>query len=157
MEYLVKDEKLEIRYEAGKGAWTYHILIPNTKHIVGKWGFLKVSGFIDGYELVAKNLFTIKGQDKMLSINETIRKSINKSGGDTVNVTLYLLNTRAFITQNQIIETFKDAGVLAQFEQLSEDEKNKILTHIVSQKNEEKQISIIVKQIDTWLAKAVKK
>ena len=151
MEYLVKDEQLELKYEPGKGAWTYHILIPNTKHIVGKWGFLKVSGTIDGYELVSRNLAPIKGQDKMLSINETIRKAINKSGGDTVNVTLYLLNHSALITEKQIVETFKEAGVLTMFEQLSEDEKNAILANIMAQKNEEKQIDVIVKQIDAWV------
>ena len=151
MEYLVKDEQLELKYEPGKGAWTYHILIPNTKHIVGRWGFLKASGTIDGYEVVAKNLFTIKGQDKKLSVNEAIRKTINKSGGDMVNVTLYLLNPKELITEKQIVETFKEAGVLAQFEQLSADEKEGILANIMSQKNEEKQIDVIVKQIDAWM------
>lgn len=33
MDYLVKDKKLKLKYEPGKGAWTYHIQIPNTKHI----------------------------------------------------------------------------------------------------------------------------
>lgn len=94
MSYLVKDEKLELKYESGKGAWTYHIQIPNTKHIVGKWGDLKVSGFIDDYKLEAKNLFTITGQDKLISINQEIRNAINKTGGDTVTVTLYLLNKK---------------------------------------------------------------
>jgi hypothetical protein len=120
MEYLVKDEQLELKYVPGKGAWTYHIQIPNTKHIVGKWGFLKVSGFIDDYKLEAKNLFTISGQDKMLSINNTIRKAINKSGGDIVNVSLYLLGTKEVltkevITNELIIESFKESGILDAF------------------------------------------
>ncbi len=51
MRYLVKDEKLVLKYAPGKGAWTYHIQIPNTKHIVGKWGSLKVSGTIDDYKI----------------------------------------------------------------------------------------------------------
>ncbi len=46
MEYLVKAEKLELKYQPGKGAWTYYIQIPNMKHIVGKWGTMKVSGTI---------------------------------------------------------------------------------------------------------------
>ena len=93
MRYLVKDEKLVLKYAPGKGAWTYHIQIPNTKHIVGKWGSLKVSGTIDDYKIESINLFTITGQDKFISINEKIRKSINKSDGDTVIVTLYLLQS----------------------------------------------------------------
>ena len=90
MEYLVKNEELELKYEQGKGAWTYHIQIPNTKHIVAKWGWLKVSGTIDNHEIRNINLFTISGQDKLISINAKIRQAINKSGGDTVTVTLYL-------------------------------------------------------------------
>ncbi|RYC72218.1 DUF1905 domain-containing protein [Spirosoma sordidisoli] len=148
MDYLVRDEKLELKYESGKGAWTYHIQIPNTKHIVGKWGDLKVSGFIDGYKLEAKNLFTIKGQDKLISINQVIRDSINKSGGDIVTVTLYLLTTKDPITEKQILDTFKESGVLESFEQLPKKERNGILAKILSGGNEEKQIKMIVKYID---------
>jgi len=93
MEYLVKDEQLELRYEPGRGGWTYHIQIPNTKQIIGKWGSLKVSGTIDNYKIDRINLFTITGQDKLISVNEKIRKEINKSGGDRVTVTLYLLTS----------------------------------------------------------------
>ena len=120
MKYLVKDEELELKYEAGKGAWTYHIQVPNTKHIVGKWGSLKVSGTIDNYTIDSINLFTIGGQDKLISINEKIRKAIKKSGGDTVTVTLYLLISKEEITENEIIETFKESGVLKTFEKYAE-------------------------------------
>jgi hypothetical protein len=148
MEYLVKDRKLELKYAPNKGAWTYHIEIPNTKHIVGKWGFLKVSGTIDDYKLENKNLFTITGQDKLISINEKIRKAINKTGGDFVTVTLYLSAPKEKITEEKILETFKEANVLKRFQKLSDDEKTEILTKIFSQKSEDKQIKTIVNYID---------
>lgn len=90
MQYLIKNKKLELRYVPGKGAWTYHIAIPGTKDLPVRWGYTKVSGTIDDYQIKAKNLFSITGQDKMLSINEHIRKSIDKGAGDEVTVTLYL-------------------------------------------------------------------
>lgn len=148
MEYLIKDENLELKYEHGKGAWTYHIQIPNTKHIIGRWGFLKVSGFIDAYEIEAKNLFTITGQDKLLSINAAIRKAINKSGGDMVKVTLYLLTSEEQMTEKQILETFRESGVLVGFQKLPESERNEILDKIISQNTEEKQIKTILKYIE---------
>jgi hypothetical protein len=148
MDYLVKDHKLELKYEPNKGAWTYHIQIPNTKHIIGKWGSLKVSGFIDDYKIESINLFTISGQDKLISVNQKIRKEIKKSGGDTVNVTLYLLTSKEQITKKEIIETFKDAEVLKAFEKLSEDEKNNIIEQIISIKSEENQVKIILKFVD---------
>ena len=67
MQYLVKNGKLELKYQPGKGAWTYHLRIPNTAAIEGKWGDIKVSGFIDNFKLEARNLAPIKGEDKMLS------------------------------------------------------------------------------------------
>jgi hypothetical protein len=148
MDYLVKDHKLELKYEPNKGAWTYHIQIPNTKHIIGKWGSLKVSGFIDDYKIESINLFTISGQDKLISVNHKIRNEIKKSGGDTVNVTLYLLTSKEQITKKEIIETFKDAEVLKAFEKLSEDEKNNIIEQIISIKSEENQVKIILKFVD---------
>jgi hypothetical protein len=148
MNYLVKDQKLELKYEPNKGAWTYHIQIPNTKHIIGKWGSLKVSGFIDDYKIESINLFTISGQDKLISVNQKIRKEIKKSGGDTVNVTLYLLTSKEQITEKEIIETFKDAEVLKAFENLFEDEKNNIIGQIISIKSEENQVKTIFKFVD---------
>ena len=148
MEYIIKDEKLELKYQLGKGAWTYHLRIPNSKNIEGKWGDIKVSGFIDNFKIEARNLAPIKGEDKMLSINGEIRKAINKEGGDIVTVTLYLLSNKEKITESQILETFKESNVLKAFEKLNEVEKNEILERIISQKDEEKQIKMIIKHID---------
>lgn len=148
MQYLVKDEKLELKYEPGKGAWTYHIQIPNTKHIIGKWGSLKVTGTIDNYKIDSINLFTIKGQEKLISINNKIRKAINKSGGDTVTVTLCLLTSDKQITEKEILDTFKESNVLKALKKLTDDEQSKIIGEITSAKSENKQIKMILKYID---------
>jgi Domain of unknown function (DUF1905) len=148
MEYLIKDEKLELKYQPGKGAWTYHLRIPNSKNIEGKWGDVKVSGFIDDYKIEAKNLAPIKGEDKMLSVNGEIRKAIDKKGGDFVTVTLYLLTKKEGITESEILETFKESNVLKAFKKLNSEKKNEILQRIISQKREDKQIKLIIKSID---------
>lgn len=148
MEYLVKNKKLELKHEPGKGAWTYHIQIPDTKHITGKWGSLKVSGTIDNYKIESINLFTITGQDKLISINEKIRKAINKSGGDTVSVTLYLLSPKQKITEKQVLETFQESGVLKPFKKLSSSERTEIIRKITSLKSEDKQIKMILEIIE---------
>lgn len=148
MEYLVKDEILELKYEHGKGAWTYHIQIPNTKHIVGKWGSMKVAGTIDNYKIESINLAKLGDQDKLISINDKIRKAINKSGGDKVRVTLYLLNSKEQITEKEILETFKESGVLKPFKKLTDEEQKEIIGKIASTKSEDKQIKVILKFID---------
>jgi Domain of unknown function (DUF1905) len=100
MDYIIKNQQLELIHQEGKGAWTYHLIIPNSKQIEGKWGDIKVAGFIDDYKLEEKNLAPIKASDKMLSINNEIRKAISKKGGDMVCVTLYLLTLLCHIRKS---------------------------------------------------------
>jgi uncharacterized protein YdeI (YjbR/CyaY-like superfamily) len=148
MDYLVKNKKLELKYQPGKGAWTYHIQIPNTKHLVGKWGSMKVAGTIDNYKIESINLAKLGDQDKLISINSAIRKAINKTGGDTVTVTLYLLTSKEQITKKEILATFNESGVLKVFTKLIEDEQNEIIRKITSQKTDEQQVKMILKFID---------
>jgi uncharacterized protein YdeI (YjbR/CyaY-like superfamily) len=65
-----------------------------------------------------------------------------------VNVTLYLLTSKEQITEKEIIETFKEAEVLKAFENLSEDEKNNIISQIISLKSKENQLKTILTYID---------
>ena len=92
---LIDNQNLILDYRKGFGAWTYHLRIPGTANIEGKWGFLKVSGTIDGYEIKSINLAPRKNEDKIISINKKIRDAIGKSGGDSVNVTLFLHDQNA--------------------------------------------------------------
>lgn len=87
---IVDNQELELQYKEGFGAWTYHLRIPGTAGIGGRWGFLKVSGTIDDYEIKNINLAPRRNEDYIISINKKIRDSIGKSGGDMVTVTLYL-------------------------------------------------------------------
>ena len=144
MENLVKDKKLELRYEPGKGAWTYHIQIPNTKHLVGKWGSIKVSGTIDGYKIESINLAKLGDEDKLISINAKIRNAINKSGGDLVTVSLYLLTPQKHITEQQVLETFKDAGVIETYQKHTKEEQKEMIGKITLLKSEEMQVKMIL-------------
>lgn len=109
---------------------------------------MKVSGTIDNYNIDSINLFTISGQDKLISVNEKIRKAINKRGGDTVTVTLYLLSTKEHITEKDILATFKESGVLDAFKQLTADEQKEIIRKIAAATTEEKQINLMLTYID---------
>ena len=148
LNYLIKDEELELKYEKGKGAWTYHIQIPNTKHIVGKWGSIKVSGFIDDYKIDSINLFSITGQDKFMAVNKTIRNFIKKDAGDFVLVSLYFVIKQSEISEQDIYETLKDAGVLDQFNGFENNKKNKIISMLVSEKSAERQTQILLQLIE---------
>jgi len=78
------------QYRPNLGGWTYHLRLPGTKDIDGRWGYMKVSGTIDGYEIKGLNLAPRRNEDKLISINKKIRDAIGKKDGDEVMVTLYL-------------------------------------------------------------------
>ena len=149
MNFIVENEKLEIQYIPGNGAWTYQLIIPNTKNIKGKWGDLKVSGKIDNFEIKNKNLGPMKNSDKKMALNSEIRNSIGKGAGDFVNVTLYLENqNKEKNKENEMIfECFKDAEVLSIFNKLKIDEQNEIILSINSTATENQKVEKIVKFI----------
>jgi hypothetical protein len=153
MNYIVENEKLTLQYIAGNGAWTYQLIIPNTKHIKGKWGDLKVSGTIDGYEIKNKNLGPVKNSDKKMSINSEIRNAINKDGGDTVIVSLYLENQTEKNDSSEILECFKDAQVLAMFKQLEKIEQTEILNEIWTTATDDQKAEKIIKAIENLESK----
>ncbi|MBK0383990.1 DUF1905 domain-containing protein [Pedobacter sp. SD-b] len=149
MNFVVENEKLEIQYIPGNGAWTYQLIIPNTKDIKGKWGDLKVSGKIDNLEIKNKNLGPMKNADKKMAVNSEIRNSIGKGAGDFVYVTLYLenKNTEENNKDEMIFECFKDAGVLNIFNKLKIEEQNEIMQNINSTATEDQKVEKIVKFI----------
>jgi hypothetical protein len=151
MKKISDNQKLELKYEKGNGAWTYHIVIPDTAEIEGTWGSLKVSGLIDDYELKEMNLAPRKDEDKMISINKKIRNAIGKSGGDTVTVTLYLHTHDRIDGKAEILKCFEDAGVLKYFKSLNDNKREEIINDITSKQTETKQIEQINHQINQLL------
>ncbi|MDC6406329.1 MULTISPECIES: DUF1905 domain-containing protein [Flavobacteriaceae] len=149
MNYIIENEKLTLQYIPGNGAWTYQLIIPNTRNIKGKWGDLKVSGTIDDYEIKNKNLGPVKNSDKKISVNSEIRNAINKKGGDTVIVTLHLENQTNKKDNTEILECFRDAQVISLFEDLSKNQREELFKEIndVSTDNQkaEKIVDIIEK------------
>jgi Domain of unknown function (DUF1905) len=149
MRYLVKNKKLQLKYVPGKGAWTYHLEIPGTKDLRGKWGEMKVSGSIDGCKIENRNLAPIKGGDKIISVNDIIRKAIGKTGGDLVTVTLYLEERQDDITEKKILAAFRDADVFDNFKRLPKERQELIIQDVLSKKTESKQIQLIVGYIES--------
>ena len=150
MDYIIHNEKLVIQYIPGNGAWTYQLIIPNTKDIKGKWGDLKVSGNIDNFEIKNKNLGPMKNADKKMALNSEIRNSIGKGAGDFVNVTLYLedQNEQKINENEMIFQCFKDAEVFNHFKQLKVEEQNEIIKNINAVATENQKAEKIIKIIE---------
>ncbi|PRY55496.1 uncharacterized protein DUF1905 [Arcticibacter pallidicorallinus] len=153
MKELLKNKKLVLQHVPGKGAWTYHLVIPDTKDIRGKWGVMKVSGTIDGHEIKDLNLAPLTGKDKRISINSKIRKAIGKKGGDEVIVTLYKTTDNHLTQEDDVKDCFKDADVYQKFKTLPDDEQEAMIKDILAAHDESKQEKMINKYIDHLSAK----
>lgn len=150
MKELLKDKKLTLNYVPDHGAWTYNIIIPDSKDIKGKWGYIKVSGTIDGYEFKNMNLAPRKGLDMYMSVNAGIRKAINKKGGDSVIVNMYKDSDNKLTDEDDILACFRDADILTEFRALNEEERTIIIKDILSQADEnsqEKKILLEIKKL----------
>lgn len=149
MNYIVQDQELVIQHWPGKGAWTYHLIIPNSRDIPGTWGHIKVSGTIDGYAFEARNLAPRTNQDKMLSVNAAIRQRLGKQAGDTVRVTMYRAEAPTLSTEADVRACLEDAGVLAQFNARPPDDQQALLRPVLAQPDEAGQEKKILALIAT--------
>ena len=100
------------------------------------------------YPIESRYLFTIKGQDKLLSVNETIRTAIHKSGGDFVKVSLYLLETNKKMHEDQLAELFAAAGLSKKIAQLSGKDRTEIFENLGRQESEDAQIQVLSDYIE---------
>ena len=152
MKELLKNKELTLNYIPNHGAWTYNIVIPDSKDIKGKWGDIKVFGTIDGYVFKNMNLAPRKGLDMYMSVNADIRKAINKKGGDLVVVTMQKEADNKLTDEDDIIECFRDAEILTKFKSLDEEERTSIIKDILSQNDEncqEKKILLAIEKLSS--------
>ena len=89
MEKPLVDKKYKLSKFPGKGGWTYTTISeipPNKKQ---KFGWVKVKGFIDNYELKSYKLMPMGNGKLFLPVRAEIRKKIGKKEGDWVKVILF--------------------------------------------------------------------
>lgn len=73
----------------GKGGWTY-ARIPEIRQDKSRpFGWVKVRGTIDGFEIRKCHLMPMEKGQLFLPVRAEIRKKIHKNAGDTVHIVLY--------------------------------------------------------------------
>lgn len=88
-ETLLVNQQYLLKKYSGKGGWTFAEIpdIPKDKHAY--FGWVKVSGSIDGYELKKSHLMSMSNGMMYLPVKAEIRKKIGKKEGDWVQLILY--------------------------------------------------------------------
>lgn len=133
----------------GKGGWTY-AEIPEVKPS-GRipFGWVRVNGSIDSYELMRCKLMPMGNGQLFLPVKASIRHSIAKSAGDYVRIVLYSDEYMAEIPV-EIMDCFRNEPkkVFDNFCGLDESDQNDFLNWIYDAKTDEQKASRVVEMMD---------
>ena len=142
------DQKYLLQRFPGKSGWTY-AEIPEIKQDKHAWfGFLKVTGSIDNYDLSNVNLMPKGNGNLFLPVKTEIRKKIKKQEGDWVHIILYSLQPPP-VVQDDFFLCLKDDPIAFQaYNELTEIEQKSITDWIFSSKNDEVKVQRIANTLN---------
>lgn len=131
----------------GKGGWTYALIpeIPMEKRF--PFGWMKVRGHIDNFQLDNYKLMPFGNGLLFLPVNAKIRKAIKKEAGDNVHLQLFE-DERPQGIPEEIMDCLKDApNALSRFFELADWEQKLYIESILDAKNQDTKVKTIVKML----------
>lgn len=147
---LVDSEYLLKKFP-GKGGWTYAEIPEVLQDKNTPFGWVKVRGSIDGYELKNYRLAPMGKGRLFLPVRAEIRKKIGKKEGDWVKVVLYADNSPLEIPEDILVCLKDEPQAYAVFTRYTEGEQKAFIDWITSAKKEETKVERIVKTIEKLL------
>lgn len=145
------DKEYILQKMEGKGGWTYAEIPEILQSKDRPFGWVRVKGFIDSYEIKNYNLMPMGNGKLFLPIKTEIRKAIKKKQGDSVRVQLFADNLPTEIPE-ELKECFKDSMLLERFLAYSDKDQKNFIEWIYSAKTDEIKIERINKTIDRLIA-----
>lgn len=132
----------------GKGGWTFARVPDIRPDKKAPFGWRKVRGTIDGFEIRKYHLMPMGNGDLFLPVRAEIRKKIKKQDGDMVHIVLYP-DTEPLETPKEMLLCLEDEPqALNFFKALSESEQKYYIQWIYSAKKEETKIDRLAKTIN---------
>ena len=144
---LVDKEFLLEKYP-GKGGWTYARIpeILPDKH--AHFGWVKVKGSIDGFEIKKYHLMPMGNGQLFLPMRAEIRKRIKKEAGDYVHVILFPDNEPLDIPEEIKLCLQDDPRAYKFFNSLGEGEQQAYIKWIYSAKTDDTKVNRIANMLD---------
>ncbi|MEI2673130.1 MAG: DUF1905 domain-containing protein [Chitinophagaceae bacterium] len=103
MEKPLINKKYLLQKYPGKGGWTYVVIPEVLQDKRAPFGWVKVKGFIDDFEIKSYKLMPLGNGQLFLPVKAEIRKKIGKQAGAWVNVVLYADNTPLEIPEELLV------------------------------------------------------
>ncbi|MBB6002852.1 YdeI/OmpD-associated family protein [Arcicella rosea] len=151
MEKPLIDKKYLLEKFPGKGGWTYAIIpeVLQDKH--AHFGWVKVKGFIDDFELKSYRLMPMGNGMLFLPVRAEIRKKIGKKDGDWVHVKLFADNDALEIPKELMLCLEDEPQALKNFLTYTESEQKAYIDWILGAKKEETRIERMAETVNKVL------
>jgi hypothetical protein len=142
------DQDYLLRKHAGKGGWTY-AAIPEIAQDKHAWfGWVKVRGSIDGYEIANYHLMPMGNGTLFMPVKSDIRKKIGKNEGDWVHIILYSEELPTVVPDDFLLCLKDDPTAYENFQKLSEAEQKELVDWIYSVKKDNAKVERIAQMMD---------
>jgi hypothetical protein len=142
------DKRFKLERFQGKGGWTYARIPQIVQDKSKKFGWVKVRGSIDGYEIRKYQLMPMGNGKLFLPVKAEIRKKIKKDEGDFVHVILYPDNEPLEVSEEMLLCLEDEPAALKFFQSLSESEQKFYIQWVYSAKREETKIDRLAKTVN---------
>ena len=148
MEQPLINKKYLLEKFPGKGGWTFARIPDILRNTKTPFGWKKVKGSIDGYEIKKYHLMSMGEGKLFLPVKGEIRKKIKKQEGDTVHIILYPDTDPLEVPEELLLCLHDEPEALTFFNSLSESEQKFYIQYIYSAKREETKIDRLAKTIN---------
>ncbi|HPH45409.1 MAG TPA: YdeI/OmpD-associated family protein [Chryseolinea sp.] len=145
------NKKYRLEKFEGKGGWTFARIPEILQDKKAHFGWVKVRGTIDGYEIRKYHLMPMGNGKLFLPVKVEIRKKIKKNVGDLVHVILYPDNEPLEVPEEMLLCLQDEPKALTFFNSLSESERKFYIEWIYSAKKEETKVDRLTKSINRLL------
>ncbi len=132
----------------GKGGWTYASIPEIVQDKKAPFGWVKVKGTIDNYEIKNYKLMPMGNEKLFLPVNADIRKIIGKGEGDSIHVVLYADNSPNKIPEELLACLLDHPLEHKTFLSYTDGEQKTFIDWIFSAKKEETKVKRIAKTLD---------
>ena len=133
----------------GKGGWTYAAIPEIPPDRKSYFGWVRVRGWIDDFEIRCYHLMPMGNGMLFLPVKAAIRKKIGKQEGDMVHVILYPDNSPVEIPEELLLCLQEDKDAYEAFIKLTDTEKKSTVEWIYSAKNEDTRIDRIARTMNS--------
>lgn len=155
MEKPLVNKKYKLQKFPGKGGWTYTVIseIPADKK--QKFGWVKVKGFIEDFELKSYKLMPMSNGKMFLPVRAEIRKKIGKKEGDWVKIILFQDRDPLHIPDDFLQCLRDEPEAYKIFHSFNESNQKYYIDWIYSSKKEDTRIARMATSVDR-IAKGLK-